>query len=257
MRRYHAGTIGFAALVLTAILFSGSAPALANPDRGLPTHDDTPVVLKIPATKEDRDRVRAELAKAERALPKPPSPFRLAPEGEERGVGTEVGKLDAPGTWNPVQAWLSRTYETRTASEEDDRTLEINLALNGARGLSSGLASVGGEARIVPMEEALAVRQTIIGAEEGSRVALPVGPEEANRALTLLRIYIVEPDLEAHLRRAVEGTGDLPVLDDTHVAAPGPHAIAAIVVEIRGERRDVETLAPKLDVKALRSILCP
>jgi hypothetical protein len=210
-----------------------------------------------PATRETRDRLRAKLKKAERALPKPPSVFRLAPEGEERGVGTEVGKLDAPGSWNPVEAWLSRTYETRTASEEGDRSLEIHLALNGTRGISPGLASVGGEARIVPMKGALAVRQTTIGAEEGSRVALPVDPEEAGRALTLVRVYVAGPDLEARLRSVVERTGELPVIDVTHVTAQRPDSVALIVVEIRGERRDVDALVPRVGVPALRRILPP
>src|SRR5688572_26840797 len=91
--------------------------------KGIPVGDDTPVVLRTPATKAERDRVRGHLASAERALPKPSSTFRLAPEGEQRHVGNDSGKLDAPDGWNPIQAWLSRAYETRSAGEEDERTL--------------------------------------------------------------------------------------------------------------------------------------
>ncbi|HEU5310354.1 MAG TPA: hypothetical protein VFV24_02775 [Candidatus Eisenbacteria bacterium] len=205
--------------------------------------------------------MRGHLASAERALPKPSSTFRLAPEGEERTVGTEAGKLDAPDGWNPIQAWLSRVYETRTASEEDERTLEINLALNGERGLSAGLATVGGAVQVIDRKGALFVRQSIIGADEGpndgSRVALPISPEEAKRALTLVRAYIGQPDLESRLRLAVEKTQALPRLGDPDVTARRPDAIATIVVEIRGERRDVEALVPRLDIPALRKLLAP
>lgn len=241
------------ALALALLL----APARPNAQssKGIPVGDDAPVVLRTPASKADRDRMREHLAAAERAVPRPSSTFRLAPEGEERGVGTDAGKLDAPDTWHPILAWLSRVYETRTASEDDERTLEINLALNGERGLSTGLATVGGAARILDRKGALLVRQTILGAEEGSRVALPVSPEETERALTLVRAYIVPPGLESRLRDSVERTEELPKLGDADVTARKPGAVATIVVEIRGERRDVEALVPKLDISALRKLL--
>jgi hypothetical protein len=223
----------------------------------LPVHEDAPVVLKTPASKEDRERIRETLTAAERSLPRPSSTFRLAAEGEERGVGKDAGKLDEPSAWNPIRAWISWTYETRAASEEDERSLEVNLALNGEQGLSSGLASVAGDARVVPWKGALAVRQTLIGAEEGSRVAVPMTEEDARRALTLVRVYIVRPELELWLRRTVEETKQLPRLDDTHVVASRPDATAAIIVEIRGEGRDVEALAPKIDASALRKLLVP
>ena len=246
-------------LVLAHFLFAAPCPHAQS--KGIPVGDDAPVVLRTPANKADRDHMRGHLASAERALPKPSSTFRLAPEGEERTVGTEAGKLDAPDGWNPIQAWLSRVYETRTASEEDERTLEINLALNGERGLSAGLATVGGAVQILDRKGALFVRQSIIGADEGpndgSRVALPISSEEAKRALTLVRAYIVPPDLESRLRKAVEKTEALPRLGDPDVTARRPDAVATIVVEIRGERRDVEALVPKLDIPVLRKLLAP
>lgn len=256
MRRLHGIPIRLTAALVLLVAAPGAPQANtdkgADP-RGHPVGDDAPVVLKTPASKADRDRVRAQLAAAERALPKPSSSFRLAAEGEERGVGADAGKLDAPGSWSPIQAWTSRIYETR-AGQKEERTIEVNLALNGERGLSSGLASVGGEVRIVPLKGALAVRQSIIGAEDGSRVALPVA---SGTGLTLVRIYVVPPALESRLRGTVEATEQLPVLDDTHVTAGRPDAIAAIIVEIRGEGRDVNALVPKVGVAALRQLLAP
>ena len=233
-------------------------PALPHAQtKGIPVGDDAPVVLRTPATKADRDRMRAHLASAERALPKPSSAFRLAPEGEVRTIGSDAGKLDAPDGWNPIQAWLTRAYETRTATEDDERTLEINLALNGERGLSMGLATVGGAVQILDRKGALFLRQSIIGAEEGSRVALPLSPEDEKRALTIVRAYVVPAQLEARLRKSVEQTEDLPRLGDPDVTARRPDAIATIVVEIRGERRDIETLVSKLDIPALRRLVAP
>lgn len=265
MRRLHERSTsrGRAPLLLTVALTLTLALLVVTPTRphaqskGIPTGDDAPVVLRTPATKADRDRVRSHLTSAERSLPKPSSTFRLAPEGEERHVGNDAGKLDAPELWNPIQAWLTRAYETRTASDDEERTLEINLALNGERGLSTGLASVGGPVQILDRKGALVVRQSIIGAEEGSRVALPLSAEDQERALTLVRAYVVPPALESRLRQSVEQTEDLPRLGDPDVTARRPDAVATIVVEIRGERRDVEALLPKLNVSALRRLVTP
>jgi hypothetical protein len=256
LRRHHGFPIRLAAALALLVAAPGTPhadPGGGAAPKGYPVGDDAPVVLKTPASKADRDRVRAKLTAAERALPKPSSSFRLAAEGEERGVGADAGKLDAPDSWSPIQAWTSRTYETRSG-EDEERTIEVNLALNGQRGLSSGLASVGGEVRIVALKGALAVRHSIIGAEDGSRVALPVS---SGTGLTLVRIYVVPPALESRLRRAAEATEQLPVLDDTHVTASRPDAIAAVIVEIRGEGRDVDALVPKVGVASLRQLLAP
>ena len=247
--------IAATAILLRAFLFLPCA--IASGPAGHPTGDDAPVVLRTPATKADRDHVRSKLASAERAIPQPSSTFRLESEGEERGVGSDFGTLDDPARFNPIEAWISRVYETRAAAEGEERTLEIHLALNGEHGLSSGLASVGGEATIVPLKGALGIRQTVIGADEGSRVALPLSEEDSRRAPTLVRIYVVPPDLESRLRRAVEDTGALPRLDATHVTAGRPAAVTLIVVEILGERRDVDALTPKVQLAALRKLLTP
>jgi hypothetical protein len=247
--------LGYAGVVLTVLLWHPCTRAGTLPPT--PTQDDTPVVLRTKATKSDRDRMGAKLSSAERALPKPSSAFRLESEGEERAVGSDFGVLDDPGRFNPIEAWISRVYETRTASEADARTLEIRLGVNGEHEFSPGLASVGGEARIVPAKGALAVRQTIIGAEEGSRVALPLSDEDARRAPTILRLYVVAADLEARLRRVVEETGQFPRIDVTQVTAGRPDAVAMIVVEIVGERRDVDALAPNVGIAALRPLLTP
>ena len=244
-----------AALILALLLFTPSHPRAQS--KGIPVGDDAPTILRTPASKEDRERMRAHLTAAERALPKPSSTFRLAPEGEDRQIGTDAGKMDAPKGWLPIHAWVTREYETRTASEEDERTLEMNLALNGDRGLSSGLASVGGPVQILDRKGALVLRQSIIGAEEGSRVALPLSAEDQKRALTLVRFYVVPQSLESRLRKTVEQTEDLPRLGDADVTAGKPNLVATIVVEIRGERRDVEALVPKVNISALRKLLAP
>jgi len=246
---------GYAGIVLAVLL--GQPCTRADTAASTPTQDDTPVVLRTKATKPDRDRMGAKLSSAEGALPKPSSTFRLESEGQERAVGSDFGVLDDPGRFNPIEAWVSRIYETRTASEDDDRTLEIRLGVNGEHEFSPGLASVGGEATIVPSKGALAVRQTIIGAEGGARVALPLSDEDARRAPTILRLYVVTPDLESRLRRVVEETGQFPRIDVTQITAARPDAVAMIVVEIVGERRDVDALAPKVGIAALRPLLTP
>jgi hypothetical protein len=247
-------SLRLAAPLLLLLLWASSGPD-ANTG-ATPVGDDVVVVLRTPASKAERDRMRAKLATATKSLPTPTSAFRLADEGEERGVGSDAGKLDEPDSWNPIQAWVSRLYETRTGAEDDERSVEVNLALNGERGLSKGLASVGGEAQVVPLKGALAVRQSILGADD-SRVALPLSQEDAARALTLLRIHVVSPDLEVRLRRHVEGTGQLPRIEESHLTTKRPDAIAALVVEIRGERRDVDAFAAGVGVAALRKLLGP
>jgi hypothetical protein len=64
--------------------------------------------------------------------------------GPGAGVGSDFGVLDDPGRFNPIEAWVSRIYETRTASEDDDRTLgESASGVNGEHEFSPGLCQRG------------------------------------------------------------------------------------------------------------------
>jgi hypothetical protein len=152
---------------------------------------------------------------------RPASGFRLAPDGASEEVGRLVLELGGgKQPWGPVEASAERIYDRTDASDDEDRTLEIRVSINGTKGLSTGLASVGGTPGPFTLAGAFALEQTLIGvddAEGGSRVAMPVDKSQAERTVALLRIYIVPKALEDRLRATAKGSDDLPAFDSSFV----------------------------------------
>jgi hypothetical protein len=238
------------ALLLTSVPRAGfGAPA--------PT-DETATYAALPATDAERASIQRSLASVVKALPAPASGFRLAPDGASEDVGRLVLELGGgKQPWGPVEASAERIYDRTDASDDEDRTLEIRVSINGTKGLSTGLASVGGTPKPFAVTGAFALEQTLIGVDDaeggsGSRVALPVDESQAERTVALLRIYIVPKALEDRLQAMVKGSNDVPAFDSSFVPSPKRAVPRSLVVEIHGQKRDVEAYARRVNAADLR-----
>jgi hypothetical protein len=247
----------FVLLTSLAWLLAGSAqPADATGPcsasvTSAPVTDEASAVLLVHAPPGARRKMESALKRIVRLLPRPGLPYRLGPDGTRTEIADRAGKLDRPGFWAPLEASAERSYET--GSGDDAQTLDQRVSLNGMRGLSPGLASVGGPVVTFDLPGAPSWEQTLIGAE--SRVALPLSPEQKARAVTLLRIYVVTPDLEARLRAAAGQNAAFPSVDPSQLAATRADAVRSVIVELYGPRRDIERLARHIPIAKLRAYL--
>lgn len=240
---------------LLTLALTAPAPALVRAAPPEPVGDVVETVAALPATDAERGSVQRSLGEILKSLPAPESGFRLAPDGSSEEVGKIVLKLEGTKPWGPLDASAERIFERIDASDDEDRTLELRVSLNGTRGLSTGLATAGGAARLFPIEGALGLEQTLIGVDDaaaGSRVALPLGQEEADRTVALVRIYIVPKDLEERLRALAKGREELPAFDSGFTPSSRRTAVRALVIEIHGQKRDVEAYARRVPVSDLR-----
>jgi len=73
--------------------------------------------------------------------------------------------------------------------------------------------------------------------------------------MTLIRIYVVDPDLETHVRKLQKETGAFPGFGPAQVLADHPDEIRSIVISFYGPKSDVEAIARKVDIAALRKLL--
>jgi hypothetical protein len=182
----------------------------------------------------------------------------------------------APGTARAERAYEARRdHPDQPGHGEDLPDLEQRVFLNSALEAPQGLASEGNTPRAFPLRGAAAVEVTLIGGDDetgdsgsepgrpaeggrdrdpgqGGRVRMPVTPEAAASAVTILRIVVSDPATERAFKAgAVSGAIRLP--------APRPPAragaVRALVVELYGARRDVEALARRVRVAALRNLL--
>jgi hypothetical protein len=238
------------ALLLTSVPRAGfAAPA--------PT-DETATYAALPATDAERASIQHSLISIVKSLPAPASGFRLAPDGASEDVGRLVLELGGgKQPWGPVEASAERIYDRTDASDDEDRTLEIRVSINGTKGLSTGLASVGGTPGPFTIAGAFALEQTLIGVDDaeggsGSRVAMPVDKSLAERTVALLRIYIVPKVLEDRLRATAKGSDDLPAFDSSFVPSSKRAVPRSLVVEIHGQKRDVEAYARRVNATDLR-----
>ena len=216
--------------------------------------DETPTYATLPATDAERASVQRTLVAVVSSLPAPASGFRLAPDGATEEVGRTVLKLDGGNQpWGPLDASGERIYDRTDASDDEDRTLEVRVSVNGTKGLSTGLASVGGTPRPFTVSGAFALEQNLIGADDpGERVAMPVDPSQADRTVALLRIYIVPKALEQRLRAMAKGSENFPAFDPSFVPSSKRADLRSLVVEIHGQRRDVEAYARRVHAADLR-----
>ncbi len=203
--------------------------------------------------------LRRSLAAALAAVPQPSSPYRLDRTSSVTRVNPAAGWDAAADRWAaPAEGSAERVYVAGgDEDQEDGRTVEIRVFLNLEPSLPTGLASVAGEPRLVALSTAPAVEVTTIGAEEGQRVALPVTPEEAAEAVTIIRLYVGGPAVEQALRRLLaEETGES-TNKPTHTMVPTRRAdhVQAVIVELYGPKAEVERLARGVKVGALRKLL--
>ena len=243
--------LAFAVLLTTLARTGLAAPA--------PT-DETVTYAALPATDTERASMQRSLASALKSLPAPASGFRLAPDGSSEDVGRVVLELGGgKQPWGPVEASAERIYDRTDASDDEDRTLEIRVSINGTKGLSTGLASVGGTPKPFAVAGAFSLEQTLIGVDDaeggsGSRVALPVDETQAERTVALLRIYIVPKSLENRLQAMAKGSNDLPAFDSSFLPSSKRAVPRSLVVEIHGQKRDVETYARRVRAADLRRL---
>ncbi|HEU4940753.1 MAG TPA: hypothetical protein VFT97_03970 [Candidatus Eisenbacteria bacterium] len=243
-------------LALAVLLTSLARAGLASPG---PT-DETATYAALPATDAERASMQRSLASVVKSLPAPASGFRLAPDGSSEDVGRVVLELGGgKQPWGPVEASAERIYDRTDASDNEDRTLEIRVSINGTKGLSTGLASVGGTPKPFAVAGAFSLEQTLIGVDDaeggsGSRVALPVDESRADRTVALLRIYIVPKVLEDRLRAMAKGSDALPAFDSSYVPSSKRAVPRSLVIEVHGQKRDVEAYARRVRAADLRRL---
>jgi hypothetical protein len=191
-----------------------------------------------------------------------PRGYVLDPESNQFGVDEIAAWDEAHATWlRPGAASAERVYEPRKSGDNAPPNLEQRVYVNSEVAMPSGLASEGAAPRLFPIPGAAAVEVTTIGMEgseaassEGGRVAMPVAPGQAASAVTIIRVLLADPKTERIFRSAtavdhITQTVDRPVLRSG--------AVQSLVIELYGGKRDVEALARRLPVSALRRLLDP
>jgi hypothetical protein len=216
--------------------------------------DETATYATLPATDAERTSVQRSLVGIVSSLPAAASGFRLAADGASEEIGHVVLRLEGEKQpYGPLDASAERIYDRTDASDDEDRTLEIRVSVNGTKGLSTGLASVGGTPHPFTVAGAFALEQNLIGADDSAgRVAMPVDPSQSERTVALLRIYIVPKALEERLRSMAKGSEDFPAFDSSFVPSSKRAALRSLVVEIHGQKRDVEAYARRVHAAELR-----
>jgi len=218
-------------------------------------------VMSRPIPKGERARLREAAQKALALLPAPRG-FVLDRESYRVTVDETAAWDEAQATWSsPGTARAERAYEPSGSGANSPPTLEQRIYLNSEVELPSGLASEGGSPRLFPIQGATAVEVTTIGMEgsgaagsEGGRVAMPVTPEQAASAITIIRVLVADPKTERIYRSAAAAGHITERLDR---AAKRPGEVQSLMVELYGGKRDVEALARRLPVSALRRLLDP
>ena len=236
-RTGHAATI-VSALVLLA---TGTACEAATPR--------DPVAKEIPEA--EREVLIAALRRAISAMPAPTPPYGKAPDDSTLEADRRCFWDPGAKRWTaPARATSERLFHLDGA---DLPSLEYRVYLNHEPELPEDLASAGGAPRQFPLPGTVAVEVTLIGADAGGgRVALPISPEDAATALTVIRIYVGSREMESAVRALLAG-GQLAGSIFPAVRKAGE--VHSIVVDFYGPKRTVEGLAPALDVAGLRKVL--
>ena len=243
------------AIVVAGALGLAWGLSLGRPAQAVAVSPPEPVAKEIPEA--ERERLAAAIERALKALPRPPAPYAATPDDttleiDRRGYWDPNGKH-----WTaPARATAERVYSPPEASEPgsvERPALEYRVFLNHEPELPEGLASEGDPPRAFPLPGSVAVLVTTIGSGEGGgRVALPLSPETAAVSPAVIRVYVGSPEMERAIRVLLAG-GDL--AGSVFPAATRAGGVYSIVVELYGPKRAVESLAPALDVRALRKLL--
>ena len=83
---------------------------------------------------------------------------------------------------------------------------------------------------------------------------MPVKPGQAASAVTIIRVLLANPKTE-RIFRAATATGHGP--EGLARTAKRAGAVQSLVIELYGGKRDVEALARRLPISALRRLLDP
>ena len=291
MRIARSAFIFCCSLLLTSTMASpvlaGPAPASPAPKSSLapksnpapmskrPALNDNPQIRRndidstiawTQAAKESQDQVRRVLVKVLQGTPKPTTPYELsADEAVSDDVGAKAGMVKGTQRWVPIAARADREYQVvgdetdessvETSDEVVSRVFEIQVALNGTLGLTTGLATKSDKPHIVELQGAMGVEQSAIPVVDSTKIDSGDTGRAPEQPMTLLRIYVVDPDLETQVRKLHKETGAFPGFGPTQVLADHPDELRAIVISYYGPKNDVEALARKIDVAALRRLL--
>jgi hypothetical protein len=238
--------------------YSMHAPPTASAATSDPA---SPNVTPRPVPKAERARLRAAAQRGMALLPAPRG-YALDPESNQFGADETATWDEARGAWSsPGSASAERVFEPRPSGDNVPPNLEQRVYVNSEVAMPSGLASEGTSPRLFSIPGASAVEVTTIGMEgseaassEGGRVAMPVTPEQGASAVTIIRVLLADPKSERIFRSAT-AVGQLPQSLERTVKRPG--AVQSLVIELYGGKRDVEALARRLPVSALRRLLDP
>lgn len=231
------------ALPLVALLLLSAAPAAA-----------AAAAKSVPSA--DRKALERVLAKAFRALPAPAKEFRedrssrgreIAAPTSARGVATQA----------PAEAREARVYERRAGAGSDEETvgLEIQVYVNLERSLPEPLGSEGGTLETFTHDGLPGMRVSLAGVGSG-RVALPLTTEEERTALTVVRLHVGAPEIDAYLVEVAQGRRPDRTPWDARPAKTKSE-VRTIVAEFRGPRDEVERLAKATPAAPLRALLTP
>lgn len=209
------------------------------------------------AAPENIDRLKKRLARVVLTVPRPELPYQLAEEGASENISAWAGLIKGTHLWAPIEALSSRDFQALpTRQEEDDyRAMEVMVALNGVRGLSTGLAGKSEKPQLFELPGTVSVVQSTIAGVDSARAEQAPEERAPKEQITLLRVFIVDPDLEAKIRQNFKESGGFPAFGPTQVPAASSDMVRSIVVELFGPKSDVEVTARKIDVAAVRKLL--
>jgi hypothetical protein len=204
----------------------------------------------------DRKTLERTVTRIFESLPRPAKGYRL-----DRSSGSKT--IEAPtsawalATKAPAEVEAVRVYEKRVGAGEDAETvtLEVRVHINGERSLPDPLGSEGGTPESFTQEGMPCMRVSLAGVSSG-RVALPLTPDEANDALTVVRVYIGAAAIEPYLADLAQGRTPEHTPWDVRPARRLSE-VRTIVVEYYGPRREVERLLKKTPPAPLRALLTP
>lgn len=240
----------FGALVALAVGVGLVAPVACVPfsPGGSPARD-------VPAR--ERARVLVAVRRAMALLPAPRG-YQLDMESVTSEAAKTAAWRGGASEWAaPVAARAERAFEPPDPDRADaPPALEQRVFANSETAPPSGLGSETGAIRAFPLAGAAALEATMAGLDDpparGGRVALPADPGSRSTALTIVRVLVADPASERAFRAAA-GSGTVMARSPRPPARAG--SVQTLVIELYGGRRDVEALARRLPVSALRRLL--
>ena len=206
--------------------------------------------------------VRAAI-RARNLVPAPGRRYVADPSSDEAKSDAKAPWDERAGMWAaPGIARATRSYPPANPdSPNAPPEFETRIFVNAEAGLPEALASVFGAPRLFAVKGAAAIEITTVGAEDATpasdgaaegRVMMPVSPESAANAITLVRVLVASPETERALRAMAEGKTIERVARKPVARAD---RVESITVGLYGAKRDVERVARQLPISRLRALL--